>query len=197
MTEQSVALDRYLKVGVHIGTKFRNKYMAPFIYKVRPDGLSVMNIQQIDERIKLAAKFLAQYDSKDILLVCRRENGWTATKMFSKVTGVRCITGRYPPGLMTNPNLESFVEAKIIFVVDPWPDKNAVLDAKKVGLPIIALCDTNNECNDLDFVVPCNNKGKKSLGMILWVLANEFLRQKGTLKADQEIKETSDEFAGE
>ena len=197
MTNEQVALDKYLKVGVHIGTKFRNKYMAPFIYKIRPDGLSVMNIQQIDERIKLAAKFLSEYDSKDVLIVCRRENGWNAVRMFAKITGVKCITGRYPPGIMTNSDLEDFIEPKVLMVVDPWPDKNAVTDGLKAGLPVIALCDTNNECNNIDLVVPCNNKGRKSLGMIFWVLANEFLKAKGALKDNQEIKESPDEFAGE
>ena len=35
----------YLKSGIHIGTKFRTKYMAKFIYKTRPDGLSMLNLQ--------------------------------------------------------------------------------------------------------------------------------------------------------
>lgn len=39
-----IPLDEYLKVGIHIGTKFRTKYMTPFIYKTRPDGLVVLNV---------------------------------------------------------------------------------------------------------------------------------------------------------
>ncbi len=42
----------YLKSGIHIGTKFKTGYMENFIYKTRPDGLSVLNLQKIDERIK-------------------------------------------------------------------------------------------------------------------------------------------------
>ena len=49
-----------LKAGIHIGTKFRTKYMDKFIYKTRPDGLSVLNLQKIDERLRLAANFLVQ-----------------------------------------------------------------------------------------------------------------------------------------
>ena len=47
--ELLVPQDQYLKAGIHIGTKFRTKYMADFIYKTRPDGLSVLNLQKINE----------------------------------------------------------------------------------------------------------------------------------------------------
>jgi small subunit ribosomal protein S2 len=59
--------DEYLKSGIHIGTKFRTKYMDNFIYKTRPDGLSVLNVQKIDESIKVAANLLSNYDAEDIL----------------------------------------------------------------------------------------------------------------------------------
>ncbi|MEK6907134.1 MAG: 30S ribosomal protein S2 [Nanoarchaeota archaeon] len=187
-----VPLDEYLKVGIHIGTKFRTKYMAPFIYKTRPDGLVVLNVQEIDKRIKLAANLLSQYNPENVLVVCRRENGWKAVSLFSKLTGIRVFAGRYPPGILTNPNLKTFIETKLILVVDPWPDKNIVKDAIKIGIPVIALCDTNNETNNLDLVIPCNNKGKKSLGLIFWILAREYLKVR-----NKEMKEKIDDFMDE
>lgn len=195
--EYLIPLDNYLKVGLHIGTKFRTKYMEPFIYKVRSDGLAVMNVKKIDERIATAAKFISQFEPKDILVVCRRENGWKSVKLFSKLTGVRAIAGRYRPGMLTNSNLDNFSETKLMIVIDPWPDKNAVLDAVKVGVPVIALCDTNNEANNLDLMIPCNNKGKKSLGLLFWVLAKEYLKNRGLIKSEDEIKISLDEFTAE
>ncbi|MBS3145512.1 30S ribosomal protein S2 [Candidatus Woesearchaeota archaeon] len=192
MTEQQqeflVPLDDYLKVGLHIGTKFRTKYMEPFIYKVRPDGLAVLNVQEIDRRLKLAAQLLSQYEPNEILVICRRENGWKAVKMFSKLTGIRVFAGRYPPGILTNPNLENFIETKLILVTDPWPDRNAILDGIKVGVPVIALCDTNNTSNNIDLMVPCNNKGNKSLGLVFMVLTREYLKNKGLLKGEFNYK---------
>ena len=192
-----VPRDVYLKSGIHIGTKFRTKYMEQFIYKTRPDGLSVLNLQKIDERIKVAAAFLTQYNPEDILVISRRENGWKAVELFGKLTGVRVFAGRYPPGILTNPNLEEYTEAKIVLVVDAWPDRNAVIDAVKVGIPVIALCDTNNQSNFIDLVVPCNNKGKKSLGLLFYILTKEFLMLKGKLKEGEELKEKLEDFTEE
>ncbi|MBS3114393.1 30S ribosomal protein S2 [Candidatus Woesearchaeota archaeon] len=192
-----VPRDVYLKSGIHIGTKFRTKYMEQFIYKTRPDGLSVLNLQKIDERIRIAAAFLAQYAPEDILVICRRENGWKAVELFGKLAGIRVFAGRYPPGILTNPNLEEYTEAKIVMVADAWPDRNAVLDAVKIGMPVIALCDTNNQSNFIDLVVPCNNKGKKSLGLLFYILTKEFLMLKGKLKEGEELKEKLEDFTEE
>ena len=189
-----VPIDEYLKVGLHIGTKSRTKDMAPFIYKVRSDGLAVLNVQMINERMKIVAGFLAQYDPEGIVLFCRRENGWTAVEKFSEVTGIKSFVGRYPPGIFTNTQLRNFIEAKLIFVTDPHPDINVVEDAVRVGVPVVALCDTNNEVSNIDLVLPCNNKGKKSLGLIFWILAREYLKARGIIKKNSDFKIEIDEF---
>ena len=198
-TEQAflVAQDQYLKSGIHIGTKFRTGYMSAFIYKTRPDGLSVLNLQKIDERIRTAANLLGQYAPGDLLIVSRRENGWKAVKAFGKNTGIKVFAGRYPPGILTNSQLDTFIEVKAVLVTDSWPDRNAIKDAMQVGIPVIALCDTNNQSNEIDLVVPCNNKGKKSLGLLFYILAREYLRQRGQLAADQEPPFTVEEFTDE
>ena len=74
-TEQYlVPVDDYLKVGLHIGTKFRTKAMSPFIYKVRNDGLSVLNVQKLNERLEVAAKLLSVGDAFDITLTISAKN---------------------------------------------------------------------------------------------------------------------------
>ncbi len=192
-----VPTDVYLKSGIHIGTKFRTKYMSQFIYKTRPDGLSVLNLQKIDERLKQAANFLAQYEPKDILIVSRRENGWKPVRAFGKATGVKYFAGRYPPGILTNPQLRDYLEAKVIVVTDSWPDRNAISDAMKIGIPVIALCDTNNQANNIDFVLPCNNKGKKALGLVFYILAKQYLIKKGLLEEGDEPDFKQEEFTEE
>jgi len=189
--------NEYLKSGIHIGTKFKTKYMADFIYKTRPDGLSVLNLKRIDERLTIAINFLSQYEPNEILVVSRRENAWKALKQLNKHTGIKVITGRYPPGILTNINLKTFNEPKVLFVCDPWTDKNAVNDAIKIGIVVVGLCDTNNQSNNVDLVVPCNNKGKKSVGLVFYLLAREYLRKKGMLRGDEEFKATIEDFTEE
>lgn len=187
-----VPLDDFLKAGIHIGTKFKTKYMEPFIYKARPDGLLVLNVQEINKRLRLLTNFLSQYKPGEIIIAARRENSWHAVDLFSKLTGIKAFTGRYPPGMLTNMNLDTFVEAKMVFVIDPWIDKNAVKDASKLGIPIVALCDTNNDSLNIDLVIPCNNKGKKSLGLIFFILARDYLKSIG-----KEFKSKMEDFIEE
>jgi len=197
--QETLLLDsnEYLKSGIHIGTKFKNKYMANFIYKTRPDGLSVLNLKEIDRRLRLAVNLLSKYEAKDILVVSRRENGWKGLKKLHQLTGIKVITGRYPPGILTNTNLETFWQPKIVVACDPWTDKNAVKDAAKMGIPVIGLCDTNNQANDIDLVVPCNNKGKKSVGLVFYVVAREYMRAKGLLRGDEEMSAKMEDFIEE
>src|SRR3989344_1470298 len=105
--EMLVPLDEYLKAGIHIGTKFKTAYMDQFIYKARPDGLFILNLQKIDVRIRVAVNFLCQFAPEEIMIVSRRENGWKPLRLLGKLTGMRVFAGRYPPGIITNPALDS------------------------------------------------------------------------------------------
>jgi len=188
-TEQLlVPRKEYLIAGIQVGTTHRTRDMEDFVYKVNPTGLAILNIHRIDTRLKLAGALLAKYEPQDILVVSRRENGWKAVKQFAKATGVRIYTDRYPAGVLTNPGLETFTEPRIVMITDPWPDKNAVHDAITAGIPIIALCDSNNDMRNVDLLVPCNNKGAKSLGLIYWILANQYLHERGLLPKKKELE---------
>ncbi len=185
-----VPTELYLKSGIHIGTKFRTKAMQPFIYKTRPDGLSVLDIKKIDVKLGEFAEYLAQFSPDQILVVSRRENGWKPVRSFGKWTGTKHYSGRYPPGMLTNPSLDIFQEAKVLVAVDAWPDRNAISDALKVGMKVTALCDTNNTDFNLNFLMPANNKGKKSLGLLFWALAREYNKRRGM----PEVTATVEEF---
>ena len=196
MAEQQllVPLDTYLKSGLHIGTKFRTTYMSSFIYKIRPDGLAILNVQEIDRRLGLVAKFLSRYKPEEIIVVGKRENSIKSIKLFSRATRIRCFAGQYPPGILTNSKLETYTETRLMLVTDPWPDKEAVRDAVKTGAVVVGLCDTNNESNFIDLVLPCNNKGKKSLGLVFYILAREYLLQRGVIASEADMPVKLDEF---
>lgn len=195
MTEELlVPVDTYLQSGIHIGAKFKTGFMAPYIYKIRPDGLCVLNISKIDESIRNAAKMLSKYEPSKIMVVCRRENGHKAVKTFGKITGAEVIAGRYLPGTMTNPAFPKFSEPEIVVVSDPWLDKQVVIDAVKANIPVIGLCDTNNTTENIDLIIPCNNKGNKSLAVIYYALAREYLRERGTIQKIADIDVPLNDF---
>jgi ribosomal protein uS2 len=175
-----VPVEDYVKYGCYIGTKVITSHMRPFVYRRRNDGIAIINTNLIDKKLKEAIDLLAKYEPGEFIVVCKREAGWKAVKKFAELTGVRVFTKKYPAGILTNIQLPDFFETEMVFICDPWLDKNALRDAKKIKKPIYALCDTNNYTFDIDFFVPCNNKSAKSLGLIFYLLAGGYLRAKGS-----------------
>jgi len=185
-------LDDYVKYSAHLGTKAITPHMRKFVYKRRADGLAVLNTNSIDKKLKEAIEFLIGFKAEDIFLACKREAGWKATQKFGEVTGIKVFTKKYPAGVITNTKLDDFFETELVIICDPWLDKNALNDAVIVKTPVIGLCDTNNLTVGITKVVPCNNKAGKSLGLILYLIAREYLKAKGD-KTELKI----DDFAGE
>jgi len=176
-----VPLDYYVKTAVHLGTKVVTPDMREYVYKRRADGIAVLNTKKIDDRIIRAADFLAKYDPEQIVFCCKRDNCEKIVEVFGKTTGMKVFT-KYPAGIITNPLLSDFFEPELIFVSDPWIDKNALRDAAVAKLPVVALCSTNNLTRYVDVVVPCNNKTPKSIGLVLYLIAKLFLEKKGIKK---------------
>lgn len=184
-------LDDYVKYNAHLGTKAVTPKMRKFVYKRRADGLAVLNTNSIDEKLKEAAEFLKDFKPDDIFLACKREAGWKAAKKFSEVTGIKVFTKKYPAGIITNSRLNDFFEVELVIVCDPWLDKNALNDAVIIKKPVISLCDTNNLTTGATKVIPCNNKAARSLGLILYLLAREYLKARG-----EDKKLNLEDFAG-
>ncbi|MBE0518541.1 MAG: 30S ribosomal protein S2 [Thermoplasmata archaeon] len=184
----------YLTSGVHIGTQQKSADMKEFIFKIRTDGLYVLDIKKTDERIRVASNFLAKYDPSKILLVSARQYGQKPAKVFAKIVGTSVVAGRFVPGSLTNPILPHFLEPEVIFVTDPAADEQALREALSVGIPIVGICDANNETRNVDLVIPSNNKGRRALATVYWLLAREVLKARGVVKADEDFKSTVEEF---
>ncbi|MET1101439.1 MAG: 30S ribosomal protein S2 [Pyrodictiaceae archaeon] len=194
VVELLVPLSMYLSAGVHIGTHICTKYMRKFVYRVRPDGLYVFDIKKIDERIRIAAKFIANYNPEKIVAVSVRQYGQRPVQKFCTYVGCRPLTGRILPGTFTNPSLEWYLEPDLLIVTDPRADAQAVEEAARMGIPIVALADTDNRINNIDLVIPCNNKGRRSLALVYWILTREVLRERGELKPGQDLPEPPEAF---
>jgi len=186
--------DVYLTSGVHIGTQQKSADMKEFIFKVRSDGLYVLDVKKTDERIRVASRFIARFEPSKVLVVSARQYGQKPAKMFAKAIGAQVIAGRFVPGSLTNPILPNFIEPEVLFVTDPAADEQALKEALNVGIPVVGICDANNETKYVDLVIPSNNKGRRALATIYWLLTREVLKARGQIQTDEEFKSTVDEF---
>jgi len=174
-----IPVEEYLAAGVHIGTQQKTNDMERFIHRVRTDGLYVLDVSMTDQRIRTAADFLANYDPEQILVASSRQYGRFPAEQFADAIGARARTGRFIPGTLTNPDYDGYIEPDVVVVTDPIGDSQAVKEAITVGIPVIAMCDSNNQVSNVDLVVPTNNKGRKALSVVYWLLANETLDRRG------------------
>ncbi len=192
--ELLVPEDLYLTAGVHIGTQQKSASMRPFVHNVRDDGLYVLDLRKTDQRIRVAARFLARFPPDKILVVSQRQYGQKPVRVFAKAIGAVSFSERFVPGCLTNPNLVEYIEPKVLVVTDPATDQQALSEAVSIGIPIVGLCDVNNETRDVDLVIPGNNKGRVALATIYWLLAREVLRARAGGTAEPDFPLTADDF---
>ncbi len=186
--------DTLLSAGIHIGTRMKTLDMEPFIYRVRPDGLFVLDVKKTDDRIRTTAKFLSRYEHGKVAVAATRLYAHEPVKMFCKLTGATPLIGRFIPGQLSNPQYQNRVDPEVIVVSDPRADAQAVKEASNVGIPIVALCSTDNEFAGVDLVIPTNNKGRRALAVIFWLLARQVLRERGELGPDKDPPVTIEDF---
>jgi small subunit ribosomal protein S2 len=186
--------DTLLSAGIHIGTRMKTKDMEPFIYRVRPDGLFVLDVKRTDDRIRVAAKFLARFEPAKIAAAAARLYAQEPVKKFCEAIGATPVVGRFIPGLLSNPLYPNRIEPEVLIVSDPRADLQAVKEASSAGIPIVALCSTDNEFSGVDLVIPTNNKGRRALAVVYWLLARQVLREKGELPPDKDLPLTIEDF---
>jgi len=186
--------DVLLSAGIHIGTRMKTKDVDQFIYRVRPDGLFVLDVKKTDERTRVAAKFLARFDPAKVAVIAGRLYARHPAQKFSELTKATPVAGRFIPGLLSNPLYPRHIEPSVLVVSDPKADAQAVREAAVMGIPVIALCSTDNDFAGVDFVIPTNNKGRRALAVVYWMLARQVLREKGELAPDKDMSLSIDDF---
>src|SRR4030042_5196162 len=192
-----VSEEIYMTSGVHIGTRQKTADIKEFIYKVRNDGLYIIDVKQTDKKIKNAAKLLAKYPPEKVLVVSVRQYGQKPVRKLGEHTGIKVMDGRFRPGTLTNPNSQDFLEPEIILLTDPLADIQALHEAEHIGIPVVALCDPNNETKHVDIVIPTNNKGRRALALVYWLLTKEILKEQGKIKNDEEFTPPVEDFDAE
>jgi small subunit ribosomal protein S2 len=196
MTEDLlVPLDQYLAAGIHIGTQVKTVSMEPYIYRIRQDGLYVLDIRKFDERLRIAAKAIARQETPSkIVVVGARQYAQKPIRTFSGAIGATPLAGRFIPGTFTNPRLPQYTEPDLVLITDPRADYQAVKETAKIRVSVIALVDTDNSLSYIDLAIPANNKGRQSLALVFWLLTREVLKERGELTPDTEFSLRPEDF---
>ncbi|HEX7208783.1 MAG TPA: 30S ribosomal protein S2 [Nitrososphaeraceae archaeon] len=194
-TQDSNNLEKMiLSTGIRVGTPVKTKYMIPFIVRANPEGLYILDISKTLSRIDVAAKFIGRSNISRVAVTSAREYGKTPVEKFCEFTGATGIFGRFMPGTFTNPSLPKYMEPEIVIVTDPQADQQAVIEATRAGVPVIAISNSDNVTSKVDLVIPANNRGRKALATVYWLLAREVLKKQGTIKSDNDMKVSIDDF---
>ncbi len=183
-----------LATGIRIGTPVRTKSMEQFTARPRPDGLHMIDYPKTLQRVDIAGKFVANTGAQNTVVYTSREHGAVAVEKFCELTGAMKRIGRFMPGTFTNPLYPGHLDAELVVVADPTSDRQAIVEAGKLGVPVIAVCDTDNITDDVDLVIPGNNRGRKAIAAIFWLLARATLLHAGLLKEDEPMKYTIEDF---
>ncbi|MDA4118108.1 MAG: 30S ribosomal protein S2 [Thaumarchaeota archaeon] len=183
-----------LATGIRIGTQVRTKSMEQFTTRPRPDGLHLIDYAKTLHRIDVAGKFIAFVGPPNVVVYTSRDYGKTPVEKFCELTKAIGVTGRFMPGTLTNPLFPGHLDVELIVVADPASDTQAIVEAGKMGTPVIAVCDTDNITDDVDLVIPGNNRGRRSLATIFYLLTRSVLTHSSLLTGDQQLKYGIDDF---
>jgi len=183
-----------LATGIRIGTPIRTKTMEQFTTRPRPDGLQMIDTSKILSRIDTAGKFIAFTGPQNTVVYTSREHGSVAVEKFCELTGAIPKVGRFMPGTFTNPLYPGHLDAELVVIADPTSDAQAIVEAGKLSIPVIAICDTDNVTDDVDLVIPGNNRGRMALAAIFWLLARATLVHAKLLPEDQPMKYSIEDF---
>lgn len=183
-----------LSAGVHIGTRVKTTDMKPFIYKVRPDGLFVLDMEKMNERIQVAARFLSRMDPSKVVVASSKRYGRMPVFKLCELTGAKPMIGRFTSGTFTNPQYADFFEPMAVVVTDALADQQIVEESAAVGIPVVAFCSTDNNLSNVDLIIPMNNKGRRALAVAYWLLTRQIKRELGELSAEGDWNISIDDF---
>jgi len=183
-----------LATGIRIGTQVRTKSMEQFTTRPRPDGLHLLDYSKTLQRIDVAGKFIAFVGPQNVVVYTSRDYGKVPVEKFCELTKAIPVVGRFMPGTLTNPLFPGHLDVELIVIADPASDTQAIVEAGKMGTPVIAVCDTDNITDDVDLVIPGNNRGRRSLATIFYLLTRSVLSHSSMLTPDEQLKYTIDDF---
>ena len=128
---------------------------------------SIKTLEQIEKKVATGGDGLTK---KELSLLAKDQ-----IKLERNLSGIRAM--RKKPGLL--------------IVVDPGNEHIAVAEAKKLGIPVMALVDTNCNPDPIDYVIPCNDDALKSVKLIVQALTQKIIDKKNEMDLSVEKEEAA------
>ena len=189
-TEQDDMKKKVLSTGIRVGTAIKTKFMLPFIVNTSPEGLYILDLDITMKRIDTAVTFVKKFDISRVIVCSGRSYAKTPIEKFCEVTGAKMMFGRFMPGTLTNPSLPFYTEPQLVIISDPQVDSQAITEATNAGIPVIGVANTDNVTSKLDLIIPANNRGRKALATVYWLLARGILEDPGAMTYEIDDFET-------
>ena len=143
-------------------------------------GGTLTNFKTIRERINRLSE-IEELEKKGTLDLLPKKEAAKIKKEYDKLNKILC-------GIREMNRLP-----QAVIIVDPRVEINAIREARKLGIPVFGIVDTNSDPDDVDFVIPGNDDAVRSVKVILGVLANAVCEANGLplddyITEDNEIK---------
>ena len=209
-----ITIKQLLEAGVHFGhpTKKWNPKMAEYIFTQR-NGIHIVDLQKTVKKFEEAYNYvseIAQAGGTVLFVGTKKQAAETIKKSINRLNDLYRMQedGTFdllPKKEVATMQKEIFDLEKsyggiktmdklpdAVFIVDPKKERNAVLEAKKLGIPVIAIVDTNCDPDDADYVIPGNDDAIRAIKLISAALADAIIEGKqgeATVEATEEAAE--------
>ena len=201
-----VAMKQLLEAGVHFGHQTRrwDPKMAEYIFQAR-NGIHIIDLQKTSKKLDEAYKFVKEQaeEGKTVLFVGTKKQAQECVKDAAIKCNMYYVDQRWLGGMLTNfktieGRIQRLKDLEVMstdgtFEVLPKKERIAILEARKLGIPVVGLVDTNCNPEDVDYAIPGNDDAIRAVKLIADVMANAVIE--GRQGEDAEVSSEMEEIA--
>ena len=168
-----ISMKQLLEAGVHFGHQTRrwNPKMAPYIFTER-NGIYIIDLQKTVRKVEDAYNFVRSLsqDGKTMLFVGTKKQAQEAVRDEALRCNMFFVNERWLGGIKLMNKLPG-----ALFVIDPRKEEIAVQEARKLGIPVVGIVDTNCDPDLIDYVIPANDDAIRAVKLLTGKMADAIL----------------------